>query len=287
MSKSDSQRYYWLKLPLDFFDSDKIKLLKGYPNGSEYVIFYLRLLLMAANKDGMLRLDEQIPYDPETLSILTNTNVDVIKGAIDALERLHMIEIMSDQTIFMNEINKLIGSETKGAERKRLYREKADNVRLKADNVPLLSPNCPRDIDIEKEIEIDREIEIDKEKGISTGVDIPKEKGELSLIPTPESKPKKERKKFIPPTVEEVADYCRERGNNIDAEAFVAHYAARNWIPKGYSKQMTNWKAAVITWEKYDQKRSQEQNTRAAPLSAFDQFRQQEGLGPAPSIFGG
>ena len=174
MGKSDSQRYYWLKMPLDFFDSDKIKLLKGCPNGSEYVIFYLRLLLMAANREGKLRLDDEIPYDPETLAILTDTNVDVVKGAIAALERLRMLDILDDHTIYMSEIDKLVGSETKGAERKRIYRGKSDNVRLKADNVPLLSSKCPRDIDIEKEIEIDREI--DKEKSISSVEDIPKEK---------------------------------------------------------------------------------------------------------------
>lgn len=286
MSKNDNQRYYWLKLPLDFFDSDKIKLLKGYPNGSEYVIFYLRLLLMAANREGMLRLDDILPYSPETLAILTDTNVDIVKGALEALETLRMIEVLSDQTIFMSQIENLVGSETRGALRKREYRENQQKTISGGDNVPLMSPECPREIDIEKEK--DREIDIEKEKGISTGVDIPKEKDELSLIPTPESKPKKERKRFIPPTVEEVAAYCRERGNNIDAEAFVAHYSARNWIPKGYTKQMTNWKAAVITWEKYDQKRAQEQKpTRSASMSAFDQFRQQEGLGPATSIFGG
>ena len=125
-----------------------------------------------------------------------------------------------------------------------------------------------------------------KEKDMSD--DISKEKGELSLIPIPDSKPKKERKRFIPPTVEEVAAYCRERGNNIDAEAFVAHYTMRNWIPRGYTKQMTNWKMAVITWEKREQKFAQEQrnNNRVVGGNEFTALKEQEGY-TGSNIFGG
>ena len=56
------------------------------------------------------------------------------------------------------------------------------------------------------------------------------------------------RKKFIPPTVEEVAEYCKQRKNNIDAEEFVSWYGARNWM-SGKTK-ITNWKLCIITWEK-------------------------------------
>ena len=34
-------------------------------------------------------------------------------------------------------------------------------------------------------------------------------------------------KRFVPPTVEEVQTYCRERNNRIDAAAFIDFYAAR------------------------------------------------------------
>ena len=65
-------------------------------------------------------------------------------------------------------------------------------------------------------------------------------------------KKEKSEVEFIPPTVEEVAAYCKERnngkGNGIDAETFVAHYEAIGWMV-GRAK-MKNWKQAVITWEK-------------------------------------
>ena len=60
------------------------------------------------------------------------------------------------------------------------------------------------------------------------------------------------RKRFQPPTVDDVAAYCDERGNNIDPQHFVDYYAARGWmIGKNHMK---DWKAAVRTWEKSDKK---------------------------------
>ncbi len=61
-------------------------------------------------------------------------------------------------------------------------------------------------------------------------------------------KAEKHEKNVIPPTLEMVARYCKNRNNGIDPERFMAHYAARDWKVKG--TRITNWQACVITWEK-------------------------------------
>lgn len=61
--------------------------------------------------------------------------------------------------------------------------------------------------------------------------------------PTPSSR----GKRFSPPTVDEVREYCQERGNGIDADAFVDFYVARGWMIG--KTHMKDWKAAVRTWE--------------------------------------
>lgn len=58
----------------------------------------------------------------------------------------------------------------------------------------------------------------------------------------------------MPPTVEEVVEYCVERKNNLYAQAFIDYYEARNWM-LGKTK-MKEWKAAVRTWEKNQQNRA-------------------------------
>ena len=65
--------------------------------------------------------------------------------------------------------------------------------------------------------------------------------------PASKDKPKPNRRRFVPPDIEQVAAYCRERGNDIDPETFVDHYAAKGWMV-GRSP-MKDWKAAVRTWE--------------------------------------
>ena len=63
----------------------------------------------------------------------------------------------------------------------------------------------------------------------------------------------KENKKrvFIPPTVNEVAEYCRERNNDINPERFIDFYTSKGW--KVGNQPMKDWKAAVRTWEKRDE----------------------------------
>lgn len=59
--------------------------------------------------------------------------------------------------------------------------------------------------------------------------------------------PKGVTKKFFPPTVKEVAEYCRQRANNVNAVQFVDFYSSKGWMV-GKNK-MKDWKAAVRTWE--------------------------------------
>lgn len=69
-----------------------------------------------------------------------------------------------------------------------------------------------------------------------------------------EDKEEPKVKRFVPPTIQEITDYCIERKNTVDPETFFHHYETRNWVPTGYTKQMTSWKSAVITWEKKNRK---------------------------------
>lgn len=62
----------------------------------------------------------------------------------------------------------------------------------------------------------------------------------------------KEKKRFTPPTVEEVAEYCRERNNGIDAQTFVDFYQAKGWMIG--KNPVRDWKACVRTWESNNRK---------------------------------
>ena len=69
-------------------------------------------------------------------------------------------------------------------------------------------------------------------------------------IPNPNPIYKKEstKKKFQPPTVEQVREYCAQRSNSVNPEAFVDFYTSKGW--KVGKASMKDWRAAVRTWEK-------------------------------------
>lgn len=246
MAEQD-KRYYWLKLKKDFFKRHDIKIIEAMPNGKDYILFYLKLLCESLDHEGSLRFNDQIPYNENMLSTITNTNVDIVRSAIKIFSELGMMEILDDGTIYMNEVNKLIGSETYWAEKKRIYRDKIgqieDNQRTMSNKIGQ-NPICPskrKSKSIEKDIDIERE--------------------------------KKPQKRFTPPTLEEVKAYCQERRNGIDPERFIDFYQSKGW--KIGSNPMKDWKAAVRTWEKRDAK-PQEAPKGDSKLKALESYYMQE-----------
>lgn len=67
---------------------------------------------------------------------------------------------------------------------------------------------------------------------------------------TPLKGSKEKRERFSPPSVEDVAAYCKERGNKVNAQTFVDFYSAKGW--KVGQNPMKDWKACVRTWEQRD-----------------------------------
>ena len=59
--------------------------------------------------------------------------------------------------------------------------------------------------------------------------------------------------RFKKPSVIDIIDYCKERNNNIDAEAFIDFYESKDW--KIGKNKMKDWKAAVRTWERRETKK--------------------------------
>ena len=212
-----SDKYYWLKLKRDFFKRHDIRIVEEMPNGKEYILFYLKLLCESVDHEGTLRFSDEVPYNENMLAVITNTNVDIVRNAVKIFTELKMMEILDDGTIFLREMEGMLGYETEWAKKKREYRERQKEI----------EGQCPQNVLTMSDKSIEKEKELEIEKDIN-------------------NKPK--RKRFVPPTLEEVKAYCAERKNNVDAERFVNYYESNGWMV-GKSK-MKDWKAAVRTWEK-------------------------------------
>ena len=129
------KKYYWLKLKRDFFKRHDIQIIEAMPNGKDYVLFYLKLLVESVDHNGELRFSDTIPYNEQMLSTITNTNIDIVRSAMKVFSELNMVDVYDDQTIFLAETEKMLGSEGWSAERMR---------RLRAN--PQLASHCDTDV---------------------------------------------------------------------------------------------------------------------------------------------
>jgi len=60
--------------------------------------------------------------------------------------------------------------------------------------------------------------------------------------------PDQPTKKFKKPTLEELAEYCKERKNTIDPEYFLDYYESNGWMVG--KNHMKDWKRTINRWEK-------------------------------------
>ena len=167
---AEPKKYYWLKLKRDFFKRHDIQIIEAMPNGKDYILFYLKLLCESVDHEGNLRFSDQIPYNEQMLSTITNTNVDIVKTAIKIFTELKMMDVLDDGTYFMNEVQKMIGCETEWAQKKRDWRERK-RLELLEDFSETKKDNVRQEIEIEKEIDIEIEKEIEKDKEVDIEVD--------------------------------------------------------------------------------------------------------------------
>lgn len=127
------------------------------------------------------------------------------------IDGLICIDFLNEQLGEFDNTSKINSKNARdGWAKRRLAKEESER------NATALIPQCEIDAIREEEIRIDNKI--DREK----------------------------TKRFIPPTIEDVNQYCIEKGFIMDAVRFVDYYSSIGWLV-GKNK-MKDWKAAVRTW---------------------------------------
>ena len=147
MAEYNKERFYWLKLKRDFFKRHDIRIIESMPNGKDYVLFYLKLMVESIDHEGELRFSDTIPYNEQMLSVVTNTNIDIVRSAIKLLTELGIVEVMDDKTLYLKEVKALMGSQTAGAERRQIQRQNQAEKLLERQNGDICHP--------EKELELE------------------------------------------------------------------------------------------------------------------------------------
>ena len=220
----EGKKFYWLKLKKDFFKRHDIKIIERMPGGDQVVLFYLKLMLESVDHNGRLRFNEEIPYTTEMLASITDTDLETAEKAMKVLMQLCLVKIDDDQTIIIEKVASMIGFETEWARQKKEWREQK---RQGEDTSRTTEGQCPDNVQTMS----------DKSK---SQIKSKSQSKDIFLSAAGE-------KKFTPPTIEEVVDFCESRHNGINPQLFFDYYEARGWCLGG--EQIRDWKALLRTWE--------------------------------------
>ena len=213
--KNKAKRFYWLKLPNDYFKRlDQRKMLRQ-PNGETMQRIYLKLLLLAVDKDGFIRFQNVFDDLTEEIAEEIFEDVELVKLTVEYCKKNGLLE-MNELDSFLPQVIEMTGSETDSARRMRTYRERqssqCDTESLQSDE----SSHC----------DVREREEKEKEKREETDT----------------------RDKEKHPSLGEVADYLSMMNvKSFTAEEFHSYYSSLGWRNK-YGTPIVDWKAQVNSW---------------------------------------
>ena len=124
--KYDDRKLYWIKLTDNFITSDTVDFLMEQKDGSNYVVLYQMLCLKTINNNGELsrQLGEVIiPYDEEKIQRDCKWfSIDTVRCALELYKKLGLIFYNANGYLQITNFDRLIGSQTVGAEKKQIAR---------------------------------------------------------------------------------------------------------------------------------------------------------------------
>ena len=227
----NNKRYYWIKLKDTFFSSDTVDFLMSQNNGANYVVLYQMLCLKTVNTNGQLSRtigEVLIPYDIEKIARdCKYFSVDTVRIALELYKKLGLIYEQENGIKQIANFDNLIGSESQNA----IYRRE-QRAQQRLDNVQQMSNQMSNKIKIlntREKIEDSNLVSISKEcvSKETTGTHT------------------HER-----PTLEEVNEYAKSQGLQVNAKRFFNYYESVGWKING--EPIRDWRARICLWDSED-----------------------------------
>ena len=127
---SENRKYYYMKLKENFFTDAKMVILESMQDGLLYSNLLLKMYLMSLKYNGILMLNDHLPHTPQTIATFTRHQIGTVERAIKVFLEFGFVEILTDGSYYMADIQLLIGQSSTEGERKRKER-----MRLKRQNL--------------------------------------------------------------------------------------------------------------------------------------------------------
>lgn len=187
----------WIKILVDIFDDEAIKLIEQMPDGDTLLVIWFKLLAKAGktNDGGLVYLKENIPYTDEILATVFNKPIATIRLAMQTFKNLGMVELTSEHQILIRNWEKhqnidglakvreqaRVRMQRSREKQKQLLLENKENVtqQLRNNNATVTQEVTQENVTVAKSYATDIDIEIDKELDNNTTTIItPEQKNE-------------------------------------------------------------------------------------------------------------
>ena len=117
------KRYYWLKLPEDWFRQKPIKKLRKIASGDTYTIIYLKMLLVSLKQEGKIYFEGVENAFYEELALDLDEDPENVKVTVEFLLSQGLMELVNESEYNLPEARNLTGSGSDSAERVRRFRD--------------------------------------------------------------------------------------------------------------------------------------------------------------------
>lgn len=147
----------WIKLRIDMFDDEKIKIIQSMPDGDAILVIWIRIIALAGkcNAGGLILVEDEFPYTDEMLSIIFGKPLATVRLALQTFERFHMIE-STEKGFYITNFDKHQNIEgldkIREQNRIRKQRERAKKKALGLEASPSGIPSLPDAAADEKEV---------------------------------------------------------------------------------------------------------------------------------------
>jgi predicted phage replisome organizer len=87
----------WIKITTNIFNDEKILLIEALPEADSIIVIWFKILTLAGkqNSDGILLMNNRIPYTDEMLATIFRRNINTVRLALKVFEEYGMIEIIN------------------------------------------------------------------------------------------------------------------------------------------------------------------------------------------------
>lgn len=121
----------WIKITTNIFDDEKILLIESLPEADSIIVIWFKLLTLAGkcNNNGILMLNDSIPYTEEMLATIFRRPLNTVRLALETFEKFGMIVTLHETITIPNwekhqQVESLDKIREKTNMRVRAYRER-------------------------------------------------------------------------------------------------------------------------------------------------------------------